>query len=98
MSSPYASSLTRTTPGGRSFLTQHARSVTLANAQDPPSMTTETDDVWWFNGDASNKFHTVWNAPSSTLTSTSPLGRTTTQTLDAKGRVTTAAIFQTRFP
>jgi RHS repeat-associated protein len=79
---PIASRSTVVTPGGLTMTTIKTRGVTLGDTNDPLSLMTLTDTV------AVNKSEsrTVFDAAARTITTTSPLKRTSVTTLDASGR------------
>ena len=83
MQSPLMKSLTVQTPLGVTSTTTQTRTVTLANPVDPFSMTSLTDTVQ-ING---RQYQSVFTQTAKTLTTTTPVGRTSNVTLDAKGRV-----------
>jgi uncharacterized protein RhaS with RHS repeats len=73
---------TTKTPSGISLLQTDAQSVTLSTAGDPFSVQTFTDRP------ATNNLTTIttFTGATRTLTVASPVGRTTTTTVDALGR------------
>ena len=83
MMAPITTSMTVTTPAGLKNTVTTTRTVTLSDPTNPLSLATQTDIVTE-NG---QKYTTVYDASTRTITSTSPEGRTSTTTLDAKGRV-----------
>jgi RHS repeat-associated protein len=83
MQSPILKSLTVTTPLALTSTLTSSRAVTLSNPNDPLSLATQTDTLT-ING---RNYTSVFNQTAKTLTTTTPQGRTSTVTLDAKGRV-----------
>jgi RHS repeat-associated protein len=83
LQAPLLKSLTVQTPGGLTSTVTTTRAVTLTNPNDPLSLATQTDTLV-ING---RTYTTVFNQSAKTLTTTTPQGRTSTVTLDAKGRV-----------
>ena len=82
MRAPFATSVTVTTPGGKVHTTTTQRTVTLATPGDLLSLRTITETVT-INGRVST---TVYDAPTRTLTHTSPTGRRTSAVVDDRGR------------
>jgi hypothetical protein len=78
MQAPILKSLTVQTPLLASSLTT-TRAVTLSNPSDPLSLATQTDTLV-ING-------RTYTQATRLLTTTTPAGRTSTVTLDTKGRV-----------
>ena len=83
MQAPIDKASTVTTPGGKVLSTSVARTATLTDPTNPLSLTalTETTTV---NGHA---FTSAYSAATKTFTNSTPLGRQSTTTLDALGRV-----------
>lgn len=88
MQSPILLSGTTTTPGGLVQSTTGARMVTLSDENDPFSLQTQTD-ILTING---RVYKDVYDAATKTLTSTSPMGRVVTSTIDNQGRVTKVVV------
>jgi RHS repeat-associated protein len=82
MLAPITASGIVTTPGGRVRTAIAQRAVTLGAVNDPLSLRTQTDTLS-VNGRASI---TTFDAPSRTLTTTSPAGRRSTMVLDDRAR------------
>ena len=82
MQAPLLKSLTVQTPLGLTSNLTTTRAVTLTNPTDPLSLATQTDTLV-ING---LSYQSVFNQAGKTLTTT-PQGRTSQVTLDAKGRV-----------
>jgi RHS repeat-associated protein len=80
--SSFARESTITTPAGTAMSIVKSRAVTLADPNNALSVTTATDTTT-VNGATST---TVFDAAAKTIASTSPEGRQTVTTLDAKGR------------
>jgi RHS repeat-associated protein len=80
---PVQLSLSIQMPSGLRSATTMARAVTLAAAADPLSLVSQTDTMT-LNG---RVYRQTYTAATRTLIDTSPEGRRTTVTLDAKGRV-----------
>ncbi len=83
MLAPVASTTTKT-PSGLTLAQTVARAVTLASG----SLATQTDTTN-ING---NTWTRVFNASTQTWTTTSPVGRTSTMTMDAAGRPTQTSV------
>jgi RHS repeat-associated protein len=83
MQSPILKSLTVATPLGLTSNLTTTRAVTLSNPSDPLSLATQTNTLV-ING---RTYTSVFNQAAKTLTTTTPAGRTSTVTLDTKGRV-----------
>ena len=83
MQAPLLKSLTVQTPSTLTSTLTSSRVVTLSNPNDPLSLATQTDTLV-ING---RTYSSVFNQAAKTLTTTTPAGRTSTVTLDAKGRV-----------
>ncbi len=77
-------SVTMTTPGGLSMVTTYGQTTTLGVPNDPLTVQSHTDTTTV----NSRTFTNSYNAATRTMTSTSAAGRTTTMTLDLKGRPT----------
>ena len=88
MQSPVLLSETTTTPGGLVQSTTGARMMTLSDENDPFSLQTKTDTLT-ING---RVYKNVYDAATKTLTSTTPMGRVVTSTIDNQGRVTKVAV------
>jgi YD repeat-containing protein len=84
---PMVSSYKVTTPDGKVDESTMTRSVTLADNNDPLSVTAMTETVK--SGTKTTK--TVFDAAAHTLTSTSPKGRVSTTTLDGQARMASLA-------
>jgi len=87
MKSPVLSSATITTPGGLASTTTASRTVTFV---DPAGDPLEPDNLLAIVDQVSVNARTVtasYDAPTRTLTTTSPLGRQATTTFDVFGRV-----------
>jgi RHS repeat-associated protein len=76
------------TPSGRVKTVSLTRSVTLAQPNNPLSLTSSTD-VATVNG---RRFTTSFNASTRRQVTSSPLGRTAAATFDARGRVVSAEV------
>ena len=83
MQAPILASLTRTSPGGTVSKRTASRSITLADAGSPLSLTSQTDSIV-LNGRSSSM---VFDAAAHTLTATTAGNRQTVAKLDPKGRV-----------
>ncbi len=83
MQAPLLKSLTVQTPAALTSTLTSSRSVTLTNPNDPLTLATQTDTLT-ING---RSYQSVFTQATKTLTTTTPAGRTSTVTLDAKGRV-----------
>jgi RHS repeat-associated protein len=83
MQAPVLKSLTVRTPSALTSTVTSTRAVTLSNPSDPLSLASQTDTLV-ING---RQYQSVFNQTAKTLTTTTPAGRTSTVTLDAKGRV-----------
>ena len=83
MQAPILKSLTVQTPSALTSTLTSSRTVTLTNPNDPLSLATQTDALI-ING---RQYQSVFTQAVKTLTTTTPAGRTSTVTLDAKGRV-----------
>ena len=81
---PVVASASVTTPSGNQSIGTETRSVTLNNGNDPFSASSLTDTVT-INGRRSTA---TYDGATRTLTSLSPAGRTTSTTLDSRGRIT----------
>ena len=79
---PLGSSSVRT-PGGRTAALSLTRSLTLADRNNPLSLTSMTDTTI-VNG---RRYTTVTNTATRKSVTTSPIGRTTTASFDERGRV-----------
>ena len=86
MQSPINASVTVTTPGNLNFNQTFARTVTLSNANDPLSLTAQTDTTS-VNGQT---YNSVFTTATKTFAFTSPIGRQGASTIDAQGRITQA--------
>ena len=87
MQAPFANSLTVTTPAHHVRTTTRTRTATLQSSTDLLSLVTATDTTT-----TNGQNHTrVYDAASRTATMTTPVGRTVTSTVDAKGRITQIA-------
>jgi RHS repeat-associated protein len=84
MQSPILSSLSMTTPGGRASSVTGSRSVTLAEAGNPLSLTSQSDTLT-SNGKTTTR---AFDKAAGKITTTTPAGRRGVVTLDAKARVT----------
>ncbi|MBI1815179.1 MAG: RHS repeat-associated core domain-containing protein [Deltaproteobacteria bacterium] len=82
MQSPITKSETITTPGGLTANLTSGRTVTLANAADPSSLTNQTDTVV-VNGRTITR---SYNVATRTITDTTPQGRVSRTVLDGEGR------------
>ncbi len=83
MQAPVATSLTVTTPSGLEATVTASRTATLADPLNLLSLTRQVDTIT-LNGRAATR---TFDAASKTLTSRTPAGRQTVQTLDALGRM-----------
>ncbi|MCC6965825.1 MAG: hypothetical protein IT391_06020, partial [Nitrospira sp.] len=81
MQAPILKSLTVQTPS--TLTSTSTRAVTLTNPNDPLSLATQTDTLT-ING---RTYTSVFNQAAKTLTTTTPVSRTSTVTLDTKDRV-----------
>jgi len=81
---PITSSTTVTTPGGVSFNSSFARTITLTAPSNLLSLVSQSD-VLNING---KTYTDVYTAATRTLVKSSPLGRQTTTTVDGQGRLT----------
>jgi RHS repeat-associated protein len=87
MLAPIETSLVINTPGGIVSTRIMTRTATLANADDPFSLTAMTDTVT-FNGAT---YISQYTAATRTVNNTSPAGRHSSAILDSHGRVTQVA-------
>jgi YD repeat-containing protein len=78
MVAPINSSVKTTTPSGKTLTTSETRTAALADQSDPFSLVTLTDN-FTLNG---RTYGSVYDAASRTFTLTSPVGRTSTITID----------------
>ena len=85
MAAPILSSLTMTTPAGRTSTVSGSRSVTLATAGDPRTLTAQTDTLT-SNGKTTTR---AFDKATMKMTTTTPEGRQGVVTLNAKGQPTT---------
>lgn len=85
MAAPVLSSLTMTTPAGRTSTVTGARSVTLSDPDNPLTLTAQTDTLT-SNGKTTTR---AFDKPAMKLTTTTPEGRQGVVTLNAKGQPTT---------
>jgi RHS repeat-associated protein len=83
MQAPLLKSLTVQTPLGLTSTLTTSRAVSLSNPNDPLSMTSQTDTLV-ING---RTYTSTYNQTNRLLTTTTPQGRTSSVTLDTKGRV-----------
>jgi RHS repeat-associated protein len=83
MQSPILKSARLTTPGGRSLSVSASRQVALTNADDPSTMTSETDTLT-VNGKSSSS---AFDATTRRYTATSASGRTEKTDVDGQGRI-----------
>ncbi len=83
MQAPILKSLTVQTPGGLTSTLSTTRAVTLSNPNDPLSLSTQTDTLV-ING---RTYTSTYTQATRLLSTTTPANRTSTVTLDAKGRV-----------
>lgn len=83
LTAPIVATETLVTPAGRTRTITRARSVSLSNPLDPLSVVTHTSTER-VNGLATTG---VYTAATRTLVTTSPAGRTRTQTFDSAGRL-----------
>ena len=83
MQSPVLQNGTVTTPGGLVHSTTGTRTVTLSDPNDPLSLLTQTDTLT-ING---RVYKVDYNATDRTITTTSPMGRVATATIDDQGRI-----------
>ena len=83
MQSPIMESYTSTTPGGLTSTTTSSRTATLSDPYDPLSLTRQID-TRTINGRA---YTTDYNATTQTITSSSPMGRSSSSVIDVQGRV-----------
>jgi YD repeat-containing protein len=83
MQAPLLKSLTVQTPLGLTSNLTTTRAVTLTNPNDPLSLATQTDTLV-ING---RQYQSIFMQAAKTLTTTTPQGRTSTVTLDTKGRL-----------
>ena len=83
MQSPVLQSGTVTTPGGLVQSATGTRTVTLSDSNDPLSLLTQTDTLT-VNG---RVYKSDYNATDLKITTTSPMGRVSTTTIDDKGRI-----------
>ena len=88
MQAPINSSQTITTPGGLVWTATTGRTTNLADPANPLSLTTQTDTVK-ING---RTYTRAYDAASHTFTDTTPVGRQSVTTIDAKGRLVQAAV------
>jgi RHS repeat-associated protein len=88
MLAPLAVSTSATTPGGLSLKTAMSRTVSLSVANNPLSLTVQTDTLS-ING---QKWVKKFVASTRTITSASPAGRQWTSTIDSLGRVVSKQI------
>ena len=81
---PLLSSMKTTTPGGKTLAVSASRTVSLADPNDPLTLTAQTDSI------TSNSKTTtrVFNGAARTITTTTPAGRSSVVTLNALGRPT----------
>lgn len=84
MQAPILQSLTVQTPLSLTSSLTTTRVVSLSNPNDPLSLATQTDTLV-ING---RTYQSVFTQAAKTLTTTTPANRTSTVTLDTKGRVT----------
>ena len=84
MQAPITTSATITTPGGLNLAATFARSVTLATAGNPLSLTSQTDTL---NVNGVN-YTSAYTAANRTFNDTTPLGRQRTTVIDTLGRIT----------
>lgn len=99
MQSP-VQSVTTTTPGGLVSYRSESHAVTLSNPSDPLSLATETITVSTNPGACGSGANCAgmlvssetYNAATRTFTSVSPSGRTSSRTVDAKGRTISASV------
>lgn len=71
------------TPLGLASTLTTTRAVTLSNLNDPLSLASQTDTLVI----SGRSYQSVFTQTGKTLTTTTPQGRTSTVTLDTKGRV-----------
>jgi len=83
MQAPILKSLTVQTPGGLTSTLTTTRAVSLSNPADPLSLATQTDTLV-ING---RTYTSTYTQATRLLSTTTPQGRTSQVTLDAKGRV-----------
>jgi RHS repeat-associated protein len=83
MTEPLFNTSSLTTPGGLSATTTLSRTTSLANPNDPFSLTSQTD-TFTVNG---RTYTATYSAATKMITATTPLGRQTLTTLDDRGRV-----------
>src|SRR5437867_4873731 len=83
MQAPITKSLTVKMPSTLTSTLTTTRTATLSNPNDPLSLTSQTDTLV-ING---RTYTSVFNQTTKTITTTTPTGRTSTVTLDIKGRV-----------
>ncbi len=83
MAATGSATVTATLPSGRTLSTSTSRSVTLANRADIFSVTSSTERTT----SAGQTTTRVYDAGARTVTTTTPAGRSSVATLDAKGRV-----------
>lgn len=84
MQAPIGASTTISTPGGRVLQATSSRVALSADAQNPLSLTRQTDTTL-ING---RPWRQILDVPTRTVTATTPTSRTTTTVFDAAGRVT----------
>ncbi len=87
IASPIQGSINSTTPSGIVRTTGNSQALTLSDSNDPLSVSTltETSSV---NG---RSYQSTYSRAASTITSTTPAGRSTVTTLDTLGRVAQVA-------
>jgi RHS repeat-associated protein len=84
MQSPLGASQSIRTPSGLTNSSTQSRAVILNNPNDPLSLTTQTDTI-----NINGHTHTsIYMAASRTVTTSTPVGRQTTTTIDTQGRIT----------
>ncbi len=84
MQAPLDASQNVRTPANRNYTSTHTRAVSLTNPNDPSSLNTQTDTI-----NINGRTHTrVYTAASRTFTTSTPVGRQRTTTIDTQGRIT----------
>ncbi len=86
LSSPFASQLSVATPGGLSYQQSMTRAVSLSNAQDLFSLTSQTDTVVT-DSNTQRTFTKTYTASNKTWSMTTPGLRTMSMTVDSLGRL-----------
>jgi RHS repeat-associated protein len=86
MQAPIASSVTLSTPGLTNLSASSARSLVLANDDDPLSVVSATSTATV----GTRQYETTYDRAANTLTIQSPMGRESVLTMDAQGRTISA--------